>query len=110
MSAKKPKQLHSEWDSIADVDTSGIAEEAGSVAPTTGDVETWPAMWTTETLGQAVAAYSKMSFGSHGKKGWPARFQNRKRYRTSEATLKRTQLERAGARLAQILYTIWPDA
>jgi hypothetical protein len=110
MTAKKPKQLHSEWDSISDVDTSGMVEEAGAVTPMTGDVETWPAIWTTETLGRAVAAYSNMSFGPHAKKGWPASFHDRKTYRTDEASLKRTQLESAGARLAQILYTIWPDA
>lgn len=107
---RKPKTLHSEWDSISGVDRSGIVEAARKIPVSQEPVESWAAEWATDSLAQSRAAFTGISFGKKVGRLWPVRFDNRAAYLEDEAKLKRKQLEKAGAHLAQIMVAIWPDS
>lgn len=99
--------LHSAWDGVARDDYS--LAYARTVPATTGPIESWTASWATDTLIQARGALSGLGFGAKQGNRWPLTFQNRTRYDTDRAAVQRLQIEKAGARLAQVLVAIWPD-
>jgi hypothetical protein len=100
--------LHSAWDGVAPNDYSlGYAR---TVAATTGPLETWVGSWATDTLIQARGAYAGLTFARKQGNRWPLAFANRPRYDADRAAMQRLQIEKAGARLAQLLVAIWPDS
>lgn len=103
--------MHSKWDGIPArlkpdrLDTS-IIQKAKATPRTGGGIYDWPAAWASDTLKAARAAYQGVTFsglpGGHWSATLPATY-------TSDANaLKEKQLEKAGARLAQLLQAIWP--
>ena len=58
-------------------------------------------------------AYKGLSFGkkkAFGKdEGWPVLFKDRQAYLKVQRDIQRDQVTKAGARLAEVLQTIWAD-
>lgn len=107
--------LHAEWDAIpASIKPTRIsnkmlkASETQEVTP--GDVASWPAAWATETLIVSHEAFMDITFNREADKPghWTAEFQDRKTYLKTKNRIQADQLVKAGARLAQVLNSIWP--
>lgn len=110
------RNLHKSWDGIPDSIykplLAGQAQaEARQVARTPGQLADWPAAWAEETAAEAAKAFQDLKFGPHVKnanpRGWPTTAAE-PAYREAQRRLQREQLVKAGARLAQILTTLWP--
>ena len=73
-----------------------------------GRIENWSVAWATDTVLAAQEAFSEATFapGSNGK--WTITFPDRNAYLRAADALKHKQLAKAGARLAELLNTIWP--
>jgi hypothetical protein len=104
----QPKNLHSVWDVIAP--NAYSLARARNLPATTGPLETWAASWATDSLSQARAAFAGLTFSAKQGNRWSLAFQNRARYDADRAAMQRLQIEKAGARLAQLLVAIWPDS
>lgn len=104
------RNLHATWDAIpASLKVSHVSTlltKAKAVPATTGPVDDWPKSWASETLKQAQTAFVGIKFSSKQGKTWTATVPTN--YSTTSRPIKETQLTRAGARLAQLLTTIWP--
>lgn len=103
----RQKNLHSVWDGVAPDDYS--LDYARSFAATTGPLDSWVGSWATDTLVQARGVFSGLTFSAKQGNRWPLAFRNQARYDADRAALQRLQIEKAGARLAQVLVAIWPD-
>jgi hypothetical protein len=111
------KSFHlADWDSIPDeleqspTATPKLLALAKNVPADSGRVEDWSVIWASDTILIAHAAFSGVQFApdSNGN-GWVVSFTNgRDAYMHDADELKRNQLAKAGARLAEILNTIWP--
>jgi hypothetical protein len=107
--------LHGEWDDIStdlgDASTRELLAEAKSVPPSQGPIETWPADWATDTIQVARRAFEGLSFQCTEpppKAQWTVVFDDHTAYLWQADIIKRRQLAKGGARLAEILNTIWP--
>ena len=102
------RNLHSTWDqtpsswAAADFETDAMA-----VPPTTGPIMNWPVIWASDTVMASHSAFNGLKFGPEAARGhWTATAPND--YAESREDLQRTQITKAGARLAQLLNAIWP--
>lgn len=107
MANGRPVKLHSAWDSVVVGDYS--LADARKVQATPGDPTGWAAAWATESLGEAKTAFAGLTFGKRGQKGWPVQFTDMAKYQAARKMTQRDQVEKAGARLTQLLLWIWPD-
>jgi hypothetical protein len=102
--------LHASWDavpaSLTTAHVSTLLEGAGGLPATPGPVEGWPKAWAGESLVQARAAFAGLRFGAEWNGQWTVSLPTA--YGTESRSIKKVQLERAGARLAQLLKAIWP--
>jgi S1/P1 Nuclease len=110
--------LHHEWDDIpqdiGDTWTRELLADAMSVPASQGPIESWPAAWATDTILVAQDAFKGVSFqltdpppkATFNK--WTLTFDDRMAYLRSMDAIKRKQLAKGGARLAEILNAIWP--
>lgn len=107
--------LHAEWDDIpfdiGHAATRELLAAARAVPASSGPLENWAGDWATDTLQVAKTAFQGLSFAQtdpppHPK--WAVIFPDRLTYMHLADEIKRQQLAKAGARLAQILNTIWP--
>lgn len=105
--AQYESKLHSAWDGVTPSDYS--LDYARTVPPTTGPLNTWAGSWATDTLIQARGAFSGLTYSRQQNHQWTVSFTNQNRYNADRATVQRMQIEKAGARLAQVLVAIWPD-
>lgn len=101
------KNLHSLWDGVAPNDYS--LDYARSFAATTGPLESWVGSWATDTLIEARGAFAGLAFSRKTGNRWSLTFKDQARYDADRRTVQRLQIEKAGARLAQVLVAIWPD-
>jgi len=103
--------FHAEWDenpkNLDDAATPELLAAARSVPPSKGTVEDWPAAWASDTIVVAHQALDE-AFTPTAPEKWTVTFDDRNAYLSSEDTIKRQQLAKAGARLAELLNTIWP--
>jgi hypothetical protein len=107
----KPLNLHTYWDNVpaalrpSRIDTAWLSE-ARRVPSDVGAPTEWPVRWASQTLEQAGAAFRGINFsprqGSHWNVSLPAG------YEAQAEAIKRQQLTRAGARLAQVLQAVFP--
>jgi len=103
--------LHSKWDAVpaklkvSHVDTD-LLDKAKEVKATSGQLLDWPQMWAGETVIAAKQAFTGIKFDSQQKNRWPATLPSG--YTNKMNTIKETQIVEAGARLAQILQSVWP--
>ena len=106
--------LHREWDDIptdiGEAATSELLKAAQAVPASQGPIDGWPKAWATDTLHAAHDAFQGLKFtpltGSNYK--WSVSFDDHATYLRSMDAIKRQQLAKGGARLAEILNTIWP--
>jgi hypothetical protein len=108
--------LHSEWDEIPEAwgpppPDAEILAKAREIAatPTPGPIEGWAATWASESVMVSREAFAGLTF-SVAPRGWTVHFTNndKKKYDENADRIKRAQLAKGGARLAQVLNTIWP--
>src|SRR5882757_1769162 len=107
--------LHHEWDDIptdlGDAATSELMDAVKLVPPSQGAPEDWPAAWATDTLLVAHDAFKGLSFGPTpppAQPKWTVTFANHTDYLQAADAIKRKQLAKGGARLAELLNAIWP--
>jgi hypothetical protein len=107
--------LHGEWDDIptdlGDASTRELLAEARAVPPSQGPIENWPTDWATDTIQLARHAFDGLSFQrTEGppRVQWTVSFDDHTAYLWLADIAKRRQLAKGGARLAEILNTIWP--
>jgi len=99
------------WDAIPDslnkdkVDAAWIAS-AKKVPKTKGAVAAWSVSWANETQKAAIRAFEDLDFGPKTADGWMVELPDT--YPQLMEHIKKRQLTRAGARLAQLLRAIWP--
>jgi hypothetical protein len=109
--------LHAEWDDIptdlGDAQTRELMTAAKLVPPSAGPIEDWPAAWAGDTIQVSHEAFAGLNFaynlsstapGPH----WVVTFDDHDAYLWRMDQIKRKQLAKGGARLAQILNAIWP--
>jgi hypothetical protein len=107
------KNLHGEWDAIpADLGESASADmiaKARAVAPTGGRVEEFTVAWATDSLLVSHEAFAGLTFTRSGTTKWQVHFNDQAAYLANQDRIKREQLAKGGARLAQLLNAIWPS-
>lgn len=98
-------KLHHAWDQVPNalkpdqLGVSGIAE-AQAIPPRSGDIITWPAQWATDTMHSAAPAFAGATFSAEDpSKHWEVTLPPN--YASEREIVQRTQLLKAGARLAQ---------
>jgi hypothetical protein len=117
-----PDKLHSAWDGGVTAlpydqpcarRTLGPAclslARARRVAPAAGPIAGWPELWANDSLLRARSVFAGLSFGPREGRRWPVVFADRAAYLRTMQTTQRQQIEKGGARLAQLLVAIWPD-
>ena len=102
--------MHSTWDRIPDKlkvsHLNVLLKKAKAVPITSGQLFDWPTTWADETLGKAQKAFTNVKFSAKQKDKWTATLPSG--YTGKMNKIKETQIVDAGARLAQVLQTIWP--
>jgi hypothetical protein len=81
------------------------------VPPSQGRYEHWPVAWATDSLQVAHEAFAGLSFervDPPPKVKWNVAFADHVAYLHAMDAIKRKQLAKGGARLAQLLKAIWP--
>lgn len=106
-----PLNLHHLWDEVpADMTASrvdaGWLAQARAIRRTGGAADAWPAAWASQTLRQARSAFAGLKFGPKQGGDWTLVLPSN--YDAKMDAIKKKQLTRAGARLAQVLKAIWP--
>jgi len=108
--------LHADWDGVAStwdplhLSKATIAA-AKAVPATAGSVDAWPQAWASETVKSSQLAYAGLTYSHASAKKAGDRvtaFPDRSAYLKQKASVQQQELVTAGARLAQILNTIWP--
>ena len=106
------KNLHGEWDNnpagLGEDPTPKLLEMASAVAPDRGRVENWSVAWASDTLLAAQEAFSGAKFAKGADARWTVTFVDHAAYQRAQDALKLRQMAKAGARLAEIMNTIWP--
>ncbi|MEA2888506.1 MAG: hypothetical protein QOD11_2866 [Bradyrhizobium sp.] len=104
--------FHTEWDEIAeelgDAATADLLVAAKSVPPSLGSLEEWPAAWASDSVLVARVAFAGASFARAPRNHWTVTFEDRDAYMRSKDAIQRQQLAKAGARLAELLNSVWP--
>jgi hypothetical protein len=96
---------------IGDAATRELLTEARSAPASQGPIENWPANWASDTIQIAHQAFDGLSFQRSQpppKVEWTVSFDDHTAYLWLADLIKRKQLAKGGARLAEILNTIWP--
>lgn len=107
-----PVKLHTIWDGVPDkfkpgrVDAAWLAE-ARKTRSSQGDPADWPARWASQSLDQAKLAFEGLQFSPKLDSHWNVALPSG--YSAKADAIKRKQLSMAGARLAQILKTVFPN-
>ncbi|MGC2781141.1 MAG: S1/P1 nuclease [Bradyrhizobium sp.] len=107
--------LHAEWDDIPfDIGRKANRDllNAARAVPATGAaMEDWARLWATASLKAAQDAFDGLTFAPSVAPippKWTVMLPDRAAYQQRADAIKRQQLAKAGARLAQILNAIWP--
>jgi S1/P1 Nuclease len=102
--------LHTDWDetSLGSHASDAMLGMARAVPNTSGPVEGFAAAWASDTVVAAHSAFTGLTFSGACNGHWLVHFANHGQYSSDENALKQKQLVKAGARLAQLLNTIWP--
>jgi hypothetical protein len=107
--------LHHEWDDIptdiGEAATKELVANARNVPASQGPPESWPAAWASDSLLVARDAFAGLTFERTQpppKVKWTVIFDNHMDYLHRMDAIKRKQLAKGGAHLAEILKTIWP--
>jgi hypothetical protein len=85
-----------------------MVAKARAVTHTTGALDGWAATWASGTVKAAHTAFKGLTFTGTGAHKWAVAFDDPRAYVRAEDQLKADQLSKAGARLAELLNTVWP--
>ena len=107
--------LHHEWDDIptdiGEAATREMLSDARGVPASQGRIEDWPAAWASDTILVSHDAFTGLTFEliqTQPGNTWSVAFDDHLSYLRSQDAIKRKQLAKGGARLAEILNAIWP--
>jgi S1/P1 Nuclease len=106
--------LHSDWDDIpfdlGDAWTRELMTAARGVPKSEGTVDDWPASWASDSIQIARQSFAGLHFDKPDptKAKWNLTYEDRTSYLLMADLIKRRQLAKAGAHLAEILNKIWP--
>lgn len=104
--------FHHAWDDtpsdLGDTAPLALVNVAKAVPADTDRIENWSAIWATDTIAVAKQAMSNVTYTKIGPRKWTISFSDRAAYLQSADAIKRQQLAKAGARLAEIVNHIWP--
>ncbi|HYD81356.1 MAG TPA: S1/P1 nuclease [Paucimonas sp.] len=106
--------LHSQWDktkfALNDPDAmNSLVTQAKRVGTTNGDYMLWAESWAGDTIVVAQQAFQNVEFSARGDNGWPVSYHDRRSYLQTMRNIQKQQVIKGGARLAQLLKTLWPD-
>lgn len=114
------EKLHHEWDAIGpELSVGGagfdnLVAKSRTIPITPGVVDGWSLTWATDTVALGHAAFTGLRFAPKVTTGvkplWTVTGTHSAAYTSRANQLKAGQLSKAGARLAQTLRAIWPDA
>jgi len=108
---RRGANLHQTWDDIPSalevrhVDSAWLTL-AKRVPIGKGDVAEWPKAWASDTVKQARVAFARLKFSPQQGTQWETDLGCS--YGPAMTPIKKTQLTRAGAHLAQVLEAVWP--
>jgi S1/P1 Nuclease len=107
--------LHGMWDDIpfdlGDARTRELMTAARAVPPSVGTIDDWPVNWASDSIQIARQAFAGLRFQRTDpppKVKWSVSFEDHTAYLLMADIIKRRQLAKGGAHLAEILKTIWP--
>ena len=109
-------KLHALWDDVPDKIFKPLlagpgAKQAREVEVTPGEAMQWSAEWAGESTAQAALVYAPLQLGARtvtlAGAEWPATTAE-PAYRQAREAMQQAQLVKGGARLAQILQSLWP--
>ena len=107
--------LHHEWDDIptdiGEAATRELLSAASEVSASQGRLEDWPAAWASDSILVAHDAFTGLTFKliqTEPANVWSVGFDDHVAYLRALDAIKRKQLAKGGARLAEILNAIWP--
>jgi len=109
------ENLHHSWDEVpAALGTSPSAAataDACQIAPLPNPVADPPEKWASESVAAARSAYSGMTFtrDAANPNDWDVRFTDASGYSAMRKSVQAQRLVAAGARLAEVLNSIWPS-
>jgi hypothetical protein len=109
------ENLHHSWDEIPSklgtVPSSAAIASACLIAPLPNPVADPPEKWASESVAAANIAYGGMTFtrDAHHSKEWDAQLANPSTYAATQHSLQVQRLIAAGARLAEVLNSVWPS-
>jgi len=105
-------KLHAEWDAIpaglGEEATAPLLDAAAGVPKSQGSIDQWPVQWASDTVQVGHRAFAGLRFAQTGPLRWSVSFDDPDGYRADADQIKREQLAKAGARLAELLDAIWP--
>jgi hypothetical protein len=111
--------LHHEWDDIptdiGEAATKELLADASALPASEGPIEGWPAAWAADTILVSHDAFAGLNFrltethpGNPPSNTWTVLFEDHVAYLRWQDAIKRKQLAKGGARLAELLNAIWP--
>ena len=111
--------LHHEWDDIptdiGEAATRELLADASALPASQGPIESWPVAWASDTILVSHDAFAGLNFrltethpGNPPSNTWTVLFEDHVAYLRWQDAIKRKQLAKGGARLAEILNAIWP--
>ena len=111
--------LHHEWDDIptdiGEAATRELLADASALPASQGPIEGWPAAWASDTILVSHDAFAGLNFrlaethpGNPPSNTWTVLFEDHIAYLRWQDAIKRKQLAKGGARLAELLNAIWP--
>jgi hypothetical protein len=118
------KLFHGEWDAppagllVEGAPAAALLKAAQAVAPTKGDIGTWPTKWASDSTKLAPQVFGGLHFTMRPALGGDVDDSPEKwdvngidaSYQARADEIKMAQIAKAGARLAQLLETIWPQS
>jgi hypothetical protein len=108
---KDKNNFHGGWDAIpediGEAATPQLLAMARSVRRDRDRIENWSVAWATESVRTAHVAFAGVRFGPGPNGKWTVDFRDLDLYQRAADALKREQLAKAGARLAELLNAIW---
>jgi hypothetical protein len=104
------KNVHAIWDEVPGTWPPTLRDKVvaqGKTVPKTpGKLETLAVVWASDTIVETGKAFTGLTFGTKAGKDWPATATAD--YHKHVSALAQEQVAKGGARLAQLLNTIWP--
>jgi len=104
------KNIHGIWDEVPGTWSPALRDQVvaqgKNVPKTPGKLEELAAVWASDTVVECGKALTGLKFGTKHGKDWPATASED--YHKHISALAQEQAAKGGARLAQLLNTIWP--